>query len=51
MLAIILAVAVQYVVGYQKIVYVSESTSDKDLFSGENDDIQMCCVDENCSCN
>ena len=51
MLAIILAVAFQYVVGYQKIIYVSESASDKDLFSGENDDIQMCCVDENCSCN
>ena len=51
MLAIILAVAVRYVVGYQQIIYVSESTSDKDLFSGENDDIQMCCVNENCSCN
>ena len=51
MLAIMLVVAVQYVVGYQKIVYVSESTSDIDLFSGENDDIQKCCVNENSSCN
>ena len=52
MLAIILAVTFQCVVGNQKIIYVSESASNEDLFSGENDEAQMCCVHaENCSCN
>ena len=49
-LAMILAVVVQYVDGNQRIVRVSELISD-DEDSAEDDNSHICCVYGNCSCN
>ena len=52
MLAMILAVVIQYVNGNQKIIHVSELISEKGFFpSIENDNSNICCVYGNCSCN
>ena len=50
MLAMMLAVAVQYVDGNQKIVYVISYDEDS-ITSGEDHNSDMCCVYGNCSCN
>ena len=58
-LLVALALAIQYVEGYQKIVYVSELTGSDNIFtSGESEgstfpdnDSLNCCVYGNCSCN
>ena len=51
-LVIILTILIQYVVGYQRIVQVSELFSDdEDFFTSGDDDFSTCCVYGNCSCN
>ena len=53
MLVIILAIVIQYVDGNQRIVQVSELTSEhKYFFTSDKDNISLsCCVYGNCSCN
>ena len=46
MLAIILAVVVQFVNGYQNIIYVSELANEESFIASDK-----CCVYGNCSCN
>ena len=51
-LVIILTILIQYVVGYQRIVQVSELFSDdEDFFISGDDDFSTCCVYGNCSCH
>ena len=51
-LVIIFAIVIQYVVGYQRIVQVSELFSDdEDFFTSGDDDDFTCCVYGNCSCD
>ena len=54
MIATLLAIIVQYVVGDQiRIVHVSESVSDDEgsFTNGEDDNSHVCCVYGNCTCN
>ena len=51
-LVIILTIVIQYVDGYQRIVQVSElSSDDEDFFTSGDGDFFTCCVYGNCSCN
>ena len=52
LVVILVAVLVQYAIGNQRIVHVSQLISDEDLItSGEDDNSHICCVYGNCSCN
>ena len=50
-LVIFLAIAIQYVDGYQRIVQVSELFSYDENFTSGDGDFFTCCVYGNCSCN
>ena len=46
MLAMILAIVIQFVNGYQNIIHVSELVSEESFIASDK-----CCMYENCSCN